>query len=72
MRCCYCNAVQTWHAPKPQGANWGGQVDNFNWRPRAFRFRNFLSPAECDFLIAKVRTRSQLRQNGLAIQHRRP
>lgn len=37
-----------------QGANWNGQVDNINWHPRAFRLRNFLTPAECDFLIEKV------------------
>jgi hypothetical protein len=37
-----------------QSAEWHGSVENINWRPRASRFRGFLTPAECDFLIAKV------------------
>jgi prolyl 4-hydroxylase len=36
-------------------AEWHGSVENINWRPRASRFRGFLTPAECDFLIAKAK-----------------
>lgn len=37
-----------------QGPEWHGTVDQINWRPRAFRLKKFLTPAECDFLIEKV------------------
>ena len=42
-----------------QSAEWHGLVEHINWRPRASRFRGFLTPAECDFLIAKVKARIQ-------------
>ena len=29
-------------------------MEAFNWHPRAFRLRGFLTPEECDFLMAQV------------------
>lgn len=37
------------------GPEWHGQVDHINWRPRAFRFKGFLTPSECDFLIQQAK-----------------
>lgn len=33
---------------------WRGAVDPISWAPRAFALRGFLSPQECDHLIAKA------------------
>ncbi len=40
--------------PNQQGPDWNGRVEVFSWKPRAFRLRNFLTDAECDFLIEQV------------------